>query len=265
MNKEGVEGYWGAVTSSVDWCEENYAHSYYIAEFWNTISSLAMVVLGLLGVALHHRSLGWKLSISYLLIVVVGIGSVLFHATLQFEHQMWDEVPMVWTACYLLWVLLGEHGDYGKRKNSYGIGILLYCAFATYVTSMNKGTTQFFMFQTSFGFVMWSDLYLVYQLYKKARPETLKLFQQGTVFLIFAITVWLIDSNLCFVYQYLPNPQLHAWWHVLMCTSLHYFFVACGYESVWKEEKKTNVRIGYCLGLIPFVQADDKDGRKKES
>ena len=33
-----------------------------------------MVLLGALGVALHHRSLGWRLSVSYLLIVVVGIG-----------------------------------------------------------------------------------------------------------------------------------------------------------------------------------------------
>lgn len=33
-----------------------------------------MVALGFLGVALHHKSLGWRLSASYLLIVVVGIG-----------------------------------------------------------------------------------------------------------------------------------------------------------------------------------------------
>lgn len=38
------------------------------------IQSLAMVALGFLGVALHHKSLGWKLSNGYLLIVVVGIG-----------------------------------------------------------------------------------------------------------------------------------------------------------------------------------------------
>ncbi|RUS17275.1 hypothetical protein BC937DRAFT_90170, partial [Endogone sp. FLAS-F59071] len=35
---EQASGYWGKVTSSVDWCEINYEFSYYIAEFWNTIS-----------------------------------------------------------------------------------------------------------------------------------------------------------------------------------------------------------------------------------
>uniref|UniRef100_A0A8B9SU42 Alkaline ceramidase n=1 Tax=Anas platyrhynchos TaxID=8839 RepID=A0A8B9SU42_ANAPL len=27
------EGYWGPPTSTLEWCEENYAVSYYIAEF----------------------------------------------------------------------------------------------------------------------------------------------------------------------------------------------------------------------------------------
>ncbi|KAI7886378.1 ceramidase [Mucor mucedo] len=141
-----MSGYWGNVTSSVDWCEENYTHCFYIAEFWNTISSFAMIALGLLGVALHHQSLGWRLSNSYLLICVVGIGSVLFHATLQFEHQMWDEVPMIWCACYLLFVLLDE---FRYRGRWVAVSIACYCLFATLVTSRNKGSTQFYMFQTS--------------------------------------------------------------------------------------------------------------------
>lgn len=33
-----------------------------------------MVVLGLLGILLHHKSLGWKLSAGYFMIVIVGIG-----------------------------------------------------------------------------------------------------------------------------------------------------------------------------------------------
>lgn len=33
-----------------------------------------MVALGALGVVLHRKSLGWRLSFAYLLIVVVGIG-----------------------------------------------------------------------------------------------------------------------------------------------------------------------------------------------
>lgn len=59
---------------------------------------------------------------------------------------------------------------------------------------------------------MWSDLYFVYKLYKNVSSEkVIGLFHQGTKFLILAITVWLFDSNLCIVFKYVPNPQLHAW------------------------------------------------------
>ncbi|CEI95336.1 Putative Protein phosphatase [Rhizopus microsporus] len=76
----------------------------------SVIISFAMVIFGCLGAYLHWQSLGWKLSAGYLFIVIVGIGSILFHGTLQFQYQMWDEVPMIWTACYLFWLLLEEHG-----------------------------------------------------------------------------------------------------------------------------------------------------------
>jgi dihydroceramidase len=33
-------GPFGPLTASVDWCEENFAMSPFVAEFWNTISSV---------------------------------------------------------------------------------------------------------------------------------------------------------------------------------------------------------------------------------
>lgn len=39
-------GFWGPVTSSIDWCERNYTVTPYIAEFGNTLTNIGFVVLG---------------------------------------------------------------------------------------------------------------------------------------------------------------------------------------------------------------------------
>ena len=55
-----------------------------------------MVIVGVLGVALHRRSLETRFLLSFALIAVVGFGSVAFDATLWREGQLADELPMLW-------------------------------------------------------------------------------------------------------------------------------------------------------------------------
>jgi dihydroceramidase len=81
-------GYWGLPSSTVDWCEPNYIVSYYIAEFFNTTSSLAMVVCGILGVMLHWKHFEWRFIATFAAVTLVGIGSVAFHCTLLFPLQV---------------------------------------------------------------------------------------------------------------------------------------------------------------------------------
>ena len=50
-------GYWGPPTSSVDWCEANYRVTPYACEFWNALSSLAMVTAGAVGLVRFRRTL----------------------------------------------------------------------------------------------------------------------------------------------------------------------------------------------------------------
>ena len=90
-------GYWhgafGMMPSTVEWCEVNYDVCAWIAEFWNTLSSLAIVLLGLLGV-LTTRRLEARFTLAYATIMLVGIGSIAFHMTLLRPMQMLDEVQL---------------------------------------------------------------------------------------------------------------------------------------------------------------------------
>ena len=67
------QGYWGIATSDMDFCETNYEVSHYVAEFWNTLSSIPIVLVGLSGVMLcRAQSLGVEQTLCYGLIAVIG-------------------------------------------------------------------------------------------------------------------------------------------------------------------------------------------------
>ena len=40
---------------SLDWCEANYAVSFYVAEFWNSLSSLAISIVGLVAIFICYH------------------------------------------------------------------------------------------------------------------------------------------------------------------------------------------------------------------
>jgi len=81
-------GFWGVPTASIDWCEQNYALLPWVCEAFNTVSSLAMVLAGALG--LSRQTFAREVRVAFALLVLVGLGSIAFHATLRFELRMLD-------------------------------------------------------------------------------------------------------------------------------------------------------------------------------
>eukprot|EP00126_Sphaerothecum_destruens_P014836 Sdes_comp8494_c0_seq1m89 len=95
-------GFWGAPTSNVNWCEKDYYHTFYIAEFWNTASGIAMACMAILGIVSLGKMLDKQTRYSYWLFFSVGIGSAAFHGTLLYSAQMLDEIPMILASLCLL-------------------------------------------------------------------------------------------------------------------------------------------------------------------
>lgn len=90
--------------STIDWCESNYIVSNYIAEYWNTLSGLCII---LSGVFFKFNNNEWlNNNIKYELnfnnicnyLILVGVGTMLFHGTLLYPFQLLDELPMLLVA-----------------------------------------------------------------------------------------------------------------------------------------------------------------------
>ena len=91
-DEEGpTERRFGAATG-INWCEADYAVTPLIAEFWNTASNLAFVVVGAAQLWLAvSRQLPLRFWALATFVILTGLASAAFHSTLWKEHQKADE------------------------------------------------------------------------------------------------------------------------------------------------------------------------------
>ncbi|MCB9681112.1 MAG: ceramidase [Alphaproteobacteria bacterium] len=139
-------GFWTGMgaPSVVDWCEPNYVVTPYVAEWWNTISSLWLVALGVFGLwrwwhaaTPSGRRFGW----CFAGLLLVGLGSVAFHGTLLRGPQALDELPMVYVGLLGAWVV-----RFRDRPAGEGRGVALaFAAYAVVFTAVYAWATSYFL------------------------------------------------------------------------------------------------------------------------
>jgi dihydroceramidase len=254
-------GYWGPSTSTVDWCETNYAHLFHVSELFNSASSLVLVLTGLLGLVLHRRVLERRFLLAFALLAVVGVGSTAFHATLRREHQMLDELPMLYLAIVIVYILLEDRPQ--RRFGAwFPLALLAHAALVTYLTAFTRGPVQFFLFQVSFASLEFFALGRTYLLQRRSPDAgTKRLFRLGIGAYALAIALWVSDIQFCptlngtLPAHGLPNPQLHAWWHVLVSFGFYALLLVIARERLRTLGREP--RLVRALGVVPRLQTPE--------
>jgi len=221
-------GYWGATTSNVDWCERNYEYSYYIAEFWNTISSTLLCILSVFGIYIS-RKFNYPPIFVYCFasMFLVGFGSTAFHGTLQGWAQALDELPMVLTTVVFFYTILFlRAGTPIRPLPTYGLLLYLvlfllgyysfpqYIAFLLVVYAVGVVAVMYLSMKMFWGF---------------RRSETSALVNPLVCICIYlaGFTGWALENLFCENLQFI---QLHAWWHLASGTGTYLWVIFAVYH-----------------------------------
>ena len=186
--------FWGTPDVSVSFCEDKYVVSNYIAEYYNTMSALSYVIVGLL----FYKTRLKKLS---KIIILLGLGTALLHSTLRFYGQWLDEISMLILSFYIIQEL--REMRFGIRTSELFLVFLIF---------------PYFLFERYFSyfFIVFSSLqvytYIISRKnYDECTREVYYLVKAYSIVLVLSSICWLCDQLFC---DYVKDYQLHAVWHV---------------------------------------------------
>ena len=228
------KGFWGPPTG-IDWCEPNYAVSVYVAEFWNTVTNVAFIVL-----ALRTLASAWRLRLplqfrvaSYALFCT-GLASAFFHATLWLVAQRLDEF---FENSYLLVVF---------HSLSQSSSIIAISRIAIHATIFGLALVCITFFLVCEVHLIGMAIALMYRTAFLRDAELRRRARFAWLVFLVAGLAWLLDRMACAIVQPL---HLHAAWHLLTAVGLHeIYMVAAAIElGKGKDFHALQMKRNFCL------------------
>ncbi|KAI0654509.1 alkaline phytoceramidase [Cubamyces menziesii] len=254
--------FWGPVTATLDWCEANYQFSRYIAEAANTFSNLFTVALAVYG---SWQSVSEKLPPRYLAgwmgFALVGIGSFIFHATLLFEAQLMDELPMVYVASYCCAILFDtSHGFSFRDSNALRLSIIFIAFNALFTWSYYLSRDPVYH-QVVFAGIMFTTLFRTLYLLRNGeiaqrlplgpRSAVTRLFLTGAGTFAFGFLIWNLDNVFCSTVTHWKNSI--GWPAAFVLEGKHIRHISPGATLCIKDEH-ANYAVKKFLGIPRLVR-----------
>lgn len=207
----------------------------------NTFTNVVFIALALFGArSCSKESLPFRYALTYLGIAFVGIGSFAFHATLLYEAQLLDELPMIYTSLVLSYCVLEDSRKSQKPTGGIWLPIGL-IGVAALITAGYLALPNPILHQVAYGAIqLASTIRVLYLLYasgsplaktaeaREKRSMIRKSYHFGAAVFLTGFLIWNIDNALCdslrLARSYVGYPagvllEGHAWWHILVSST----------------------------------------------
>lgn len=243
--RQARDGYWEPQTSTLNWCEEDYNITFYCAEMVNTATNLIFIYLGYKGIKncllYSHPSV---FILAYLGYMVIGLGSMAFHATLKYEMQLADELPMIYTTC-----IMGYANFSYRQSGAVRLGV------AAFFGALAYGITAYYLHvkdpsfhQAAYAIMticilgrgMYTVEYKLRPAMKQRNPaecdnimkQMWRMAWTGMGMFLTGYFLWNMDNAFCGHFQVARNHIMlpwsamlegHGWWHILTGLGGYYF------------------------------------------
>jgi len=262
-----TEPFWGKPTASVDWCEKNYEVCSFVAEFWNTITSSFIAVLGLVGLYLTLREkIEKRFAVLYAGIIIIGLGSVAFHGTMLLECQLLDELPMIWTT--LAWVYIYQTMESPRKGRPQDAVLAKRLAIFGTLWGIAAPWTHYYAplaFQSLFVGLLGYSMINAHAYWKKCvNPTAKKMYIVYNMSLVAGALIWLCDTHLCnslhqLFGDYWWHPYVgsfHGYWHCFM--SLNVYLGPVFAAVIRAQMLDVPSSIQWWLKIIPYVKRENR-------
>lgn len=229
-------------SSPVDWCEDNYTFSPHIAEFVNTVSNFLFLLMPPLLIKLHQpysKHVGPGIHVIWLLLIIVGLSSTYFHATLSLLGQLLDEIAILWVvmAGIAMWYpndwfpTSWKNCPTGRRK--FSILIAFTALISTGLGFLQPVVNAFLLFTLAVPTL----ILLTIELNLEHDLRVISLGKRSIFLWGLAMTCWVNDRMFCSWWAGVGFPYLHGVWHILIFLASYTVVVLFAYFEVKNNMK----------------------------
>ncbi|NWY97615.1 ACER1 ceramidase, partial [Loxia curvirostra] len=275
-------------SAEVDWCESNFVRSAVIAEYYNTVSGsgrlgpapgtqelllgsrqdgtslfsfLLLAPLNFLVLEEPPRA-GERMELCHLKVplLLAGVFSMYFHMTLSYVGQLLDELSILWTlaVAYSFWYPQAYFPKCIKTRRHFfwltGITTVISTLMSFVKPTLNAYALNCIAFHL---------LYMTWKELKKCNDK--RVHRMAAVMVMWwalAITSWISDRWLCWLWQAINFPYFHSFWHVLIAMSLLYCCPLVIYFDVSYEMPSFKPKLEYWPSdswpvVVPYVTLEE--------